>query len=88
MGLNTVMYPQKHKWHWGFTGRQNHGFDWFDFEPVYKKTGDYSCAIFWKTYHYHWHVESCAQKNYYVCKIKLVRPFSYSFALMNNQWIY
>lgn len=73
MGLNTVLYPEKHNWYWGFSGSENHGFDWYGFEPAYKKKGDFLCAIFWKTYHFHWHVESCSQENYYICKIKLVR---------------
>ncbi|XP_061176074.1 C-type lectin domain family 7 member A-like [Saccostrea echinata] len=79
MGLNTVLYPQKHKWYWGFSGKRNFGFDWYGFEPVYKKKGDYLCAIFWKTYHFHWHVGSCSQNNYYVCKIKLKESCSCTF---------
>ncbi|XP_055997537.1 perlucin-like protein [Ostrea edulis] len=74
MGLNDCLYPNAHRWIWGFSKKKCHKFDWYGSEPVYHKAGDWNCGAFWKHYHYHWHVDSCAQKNYYVCEMKLGKP--------------
>ena len=73
--LNDCLYPNAHRWGWGFTNKRCHKFDWYAGEPVYHQKGDYNCGVFWSTYQYHWHVDSCMQRNYYVCEMKLVRIF-------------
>nr|XP_022316220.1 perlucin-like protein [Crassostrea virginica] len=72
--LNDCLYPNAHRWGWGFTNKRCHKFDWYAGEPVYHQKGDYNCGVFWSTYQYHWHVDSCMQRNYYVCEMKLGKP--------------
>lgn len=75
MGLNDCLFPNKHRWIWGFSKKRCHKFDWYGNEPVYHASGDFNCGAFWETYQYHWHVDSCAQRNYYVCEMKKVWMF-------------
>nr|XP_022294994.1 collectin-12-like [Crassostrea virginica] len=74
MGLNDCLFPNKHRWIWGFSKKRCHKFDWYGNEPVYHASGDFNCGAFWETYQYHWHVDSCAQRNYYVCEMKKGKP--------------
>ncbi|XP_055997533.1 perlucin-like protein [Ostrea edulis] len=74
MALNDVLRPNKHRWCWGFIVKPCHKFDWYGQEPVYHTTGDYNCGIFWRSYKYHWHVDSCGQGNHYVCERPLGKP--------------
>lgn len=76
MGLNDCLYPNKHRWSWGFSQKRCHKFDWYGSEPVYHASGDWNCGAFWETYQYHWHVDSCVQRNYYVCEMAQVWMFS------------
>ncbi|XP_061176072.1 neurocan core protein-like [Saccostrea echinata] len=73
-GLNDCLFPNKHRWIWGFSKKRCHKFDWYGQEPIYHAKGDWNCGAFWETYQYHWHVDSCAQRNYYVCEMKLGKP--------------
>nr|XP_034319629.1 perlucin-like protein isoform X1 [Crassostrea gigas] len=73
-GLNDCLYPNVHRWGWGFSNKRCHKFDWYAGEPVYHQKGDYNCGIFWSSYKYHWHVDSCTQRNYYVCEMKMGKP--------------
>ncbi|XP_062598872.1 C-type mannose receptor 2-like, partial [Saccostrea cucullata] len=73
-GLNDCLFPNKHRWIWGFSKKRCHKFDWYGQEPVYHAKGDWNCGAFWESYQYHWHVDSCAQRNYYVCEMKLGKP--------------
>lgn len=75
MGLNDCLYPNKHRWSWGFSQKRCHKFDWYGSEPVYHASGDWNCGAFWETYQYHWHVDSCVQRNYYVCEMAQVWMF-------------
>lgn len=75
MGLNDCLYPNKHRWNWGFSHKRCHKFDWYGEEPVYHASGDWNCGAFWETYQYHWHVDSCVQRNYYVCEMAQVWIF-------------
>nr|XP_011433913.2 uncharacterized protein LOC105332884 [Crassostrea gigas] len=74
MGLNDCLYPNKHRWSWGFSQKRCHKFDWYGSEPVYHASGDWNCGAFWETYQYHWHVDSCVQRNYYVCEMAQGKP--------------
>ncbi|XP_061189043.1 perlucin-like protein [Saccostrea echinata] len=74
LALNDVLRPNKHRWCWGFTVKPCHKFDWYSQEPIYHEHGDYNCGIFWRSYKYHWHVDSCGQVNNYVCERPLGKP--------------
>ena len=72
LGLNDVLRPNKHRWCWGFVAKPCHKFDWYSNEPVYHEHGDYNCGLFKRSYKYHWHVDSCGQKNHFVCEKPMV----------------
>nr|XP_022316178.1 perlucin-like protein [Crassostrea virginica] len=74
LGLNDVLRPNKHRWCWGFVAKPCHKFDWYGNEPVYHEHGDYNCGLFKRSYKYHWHVDSCGQKNHFVCEKPMGKP--------------
>ncbi|XP_062600953.1 perlucin-like protein [Saccostrea cucullata] len=70
MGLNKLVCPEKDRWFWGVTSSECRRFDWFSHEPLHNEKGNKYCGLFWQSFNYHWHVDNCAQKNYYICELK------------------
>uniref|UniRef100_A0A8W8NL80 Uncharacterized protein n=1 Tax=Magallana gigas TaxID=29159 RepID=A0A8W8NL80_MAGGI len=76
------------RWCWGFVAKPCHKFDWYSNEPVYHEHGDYNCGLFKRSYKYHWHVDSCGQKNHYVaknhCIDRALRRHRYEASIMQS----
>jgi hypothetical protein len=74
MGLNNLICPEKDAWYWSVvTSSVCTRFDWFSHEPIHDMKRKENCGIFWQSFNYHWHIDRCNQKNYYVCEMKPVR---------------